>query len=269
MPGVKSAQSGGSPSSKAGAMKERPLLTFVLVALVLIPIAVGVISSGLGGFLAVVEGWTWWDGFLYVTSNLVGLGNPLTEVEVAEEIGPQLFDLLIAVWSLSISGTAIGIIGALSFNQFAVHGIEGRINRLQLKRATKQMRDMAAAADGMDLVEFQKAVVDAKLNVTPAEVEELFLEYDKDGSSNIDATEAERLIEELKKKAAGGGERGEPGSSDVALRKEVKEMRREMAELKQMMGTLIAGASGVGVSATQCPPGSSASSAPAGYFLSA
>ena len=80
------------------------------------PAVVLAVAAVLGGILAAVEGWRYEDGFLYVISNLCALANPLTDVGPDSEAG-MFFDILVALWSLAISGAAIGVVAALSFTE--------------------------------------------------------------------------------------------------------------------------------------------------------
>lgn len=71
-----------------------------------------------------------YNWFLYVVGNLAALGNPLTNV------GPrsgsrmvELLDLLIATWSLAVSGTVIGIAAGLTSMTHLTDRLNGMLRR--------------------------------------------------------------------------------------------------------------------------------------------
>lgn len=53
-------------------------------------------------------------GFYYVVGNLCGLATPLTDKSPDSTVG-ALVDILVAVWSLSIAGCFIGLVGNMTF----------------------------------------------------------------------------------------------------------------------------------------------------------
>jgi hypothetical protein len=63
----------------------------------------------LGGF----ENWRAWTGFLYVSSNVCGLGNPLTDASPHTH-GGIMVDILTSFWSIGVSGTIMGVVGGLT-----------------------------------------------------------------------------------------------------------------------------------------------------------
>jgi hypothetical protein len=72
----------------------------------------------------------WYQWFLYVCSNLVGLGNPLTNVSPQSgHVLSEMVDLLVAVWALSVFGTVVGVIGGLS----AMRNFDNFLNALILR----------------------------------------------------------------------------------------------------------------------------------------
>jgi hypothetical protein len=77
------------------------------------PVIVCLINCIFGIVLAMHEGWTIWVGFLYVSSTVCGLGNPLTAATPVT-VGGKTFDVLTALWSVSIAGTIMGVASALS-----------------------------------------------------------------------------------------------------------------------------------------------------------
>ena len=91
----------------------RSTVSFMLFVVVLCPAIVLGMGVFFGALLAEVEGWTFLDGCFYVLSNLTGLATPLTE-STPESTGGKVFDVLVAVWSLSLAGVIFGVLGSLS-----------------------------------------------------------------------------------------------------------------------------------------------------------
>ena len=70
------------------------VVTVIALGFVL-PASIGVMACLFGVGLAWAEGWAWNDGILYVISNLLGLGNPLTDV-IPTTFSGALFDVVIS-----------------------------------------------------------------------------------------------------------------------------------------------------------------------------
>ena len=106
-------------------IQQHPKIQFFLLLGVFIPLCVMFVSLMFGALLAYQEEWKWHEGFYYVVGNVVGLATPLTAVEPGDDFG-KIIDIVIAVWSLSITGCAIGIIGGSAlvqqFIQYAEQG---------------------------------------------------------------------------------------------------------------------------------------------------
>jgi len=85
-------------------------LALVVFLTLVTPVVVLPCAGLLGALLAEIEGWSIADGYLYVISNLTGLGNPLTDATPDTDAGIY-FALLVSIWSLTIAGAAISILG--------------------------------------------------------------------------------------------------------------------------------------------------------------
>ena len=93
--------------------KKHPIKVILKFTAIYCPIAV-IVSCGLIGIiLAPVEGWTWSQAFLYVTSNICGLCNPLTQVSPTTTVGNWV-DALSSFWSMAVTGVTIGVAGDLA-----------------------------------------------------------------------------------------------------------------------------------------------------------
>ena len=89
------------------------LITFLTFVFLIVPVLVIIIAFFFGLILAEVEGWPIVDGFYYVTSMLCGLPAPLTDVE-PDSMGGKIMDIIIAIWSLAVAGTVIGVVAGMS-----------------------------------------------------------------------------------------------------------------------------------------------------------
>jgi len=92
----------------------RQLFAFLVFVIIVVPVLVLIVSLFFGLILAEVEGWPIMDGFYYVTSMLCGLPAPLTDAEPDSTEG-KILDIIIAIWSLAVAGTVIGVVGGMSF----------------------------------------------------------------------------------------------------------------------------------------------------------
>jgi hypothetical protein len=235
-------------------MNGRPKLVFLIVVFLIIPLVVGVLSAFFGALLALVEEWEFFDGFLYVTQNLVGIAVPLTDVTVSSgNIGGELFDLLVAVWSLSVSGAAIGVIGALALNSIIVDGIESKIARFSMR---SKVAHLAAHNGGMTLADFRALVAsDPTLSsgTTNRQIDEIYHAADKNLDDTIKSNETGTLMEALRQVALnngkasntvvsiGGVEQPLTGTADssLALRKEVADLREEVRANAEMLKAIL------------------------------
>jgi hypothetical protein len=153
---------------------------------------------------------------------------------------PVALQVLVAVWSLSIAGTCIGIIGALSFTSVGTGAFEGCLHGCMQRR--RQSRALAqAAAGGMDLQEFKKVVRDTQPGLADAEVEALFRRCDADDSGALDETETRVLLATLDAAGRVGRATGavQPFDGSADLRSELEEMRRSVQALHEKVDRLV------------------------------
>ena len=156
------------------------------------------------------------DWFLYIISNLVGLGTPLTNVTPsAENIFGEIFDLFVAVWSLSVAGIVIGIIGTLSFTTMASTGFEQSMQR----RISRWVLRRKASAGGLDLNELRAFLAERGYAMSEEESEKVFLACDGDSSGKIDAEEVEKVIKVLD--SMGMVKRGASGKGQLEMKSQV------------------------------------------------
>jgi hypothetical protein len=100
----------------------------------IVPLAVISFAALLSMFLWAVEchkdnnRCDWYQWFLYVMGNLIGLANPLTNISPSNGGLSQIIDLLVSVWALSVAGTAIGIVSALVAVTTTASSIEKTLN---------------------------------------------------------------------------------------------------------------------------------------------
>ena len=91
---------------------------------------------------------SYYEWFKYILGNLVGLGNPLTNVSPSSEhIVSEVIDLVVSTWALAMVGTSVGIISGLaSVTSFALE-VESFLKALFLC-------EPCAYGDGLDGAEF-------------------------------------------------------------------------------------------------------------------
>jgi len=139
---------------------------------------------------------------------------------------------LIAVWSLSIAGTCIGIIGALAFTSSTTGAFEACLQRRRVVSALTQ-----EGRTGMDLQELKKLVVDKQLGLADAEVEALFGRCDADESGALDEAETRVLIATLD----ATGKLGQTTSTVQPLQRSstsADPLRTELAQLQRSVQAL-------------------------------
>jgi len=117
---------------------------------------------------------SYYEWIKYVVGNLVGVG--LTSIQPVSGNPPaELFDLLIATWSLTLTGTVIGIIGGLTaVSDLAAIGEEIPLVHKHLKRKVKRKVKRPAGSSAGDSEVELELEVDASLagdSTEPSELE--------------------------------------------------------------------------------------------------
>ena len=186
-----------------------PCLCTTFIVFVLVPLVVFLFSAAFGAVLYALECppaigtadeellCSVYDWFLYVTGNLVGLGNPLTNVTpVSGHVLAEMVDLMISTWSLAITGTVVGLIGGLAALRSAVDFTNQRIaGATTLARSSEDREFFSKVADGELIApeRFKQAVRQCQAKggegslhlLTNSELNALFVELDKDGSGYL------------------------------------------------------------------------------------
>jgi len=138
--------------------------------------------------MAGAEGWTFKTGFYYIIGNIVGLGNPLVAVTPTSG-GGEFCDVLISVWSLSVCGTAIGVIANLEIIKSSTRNVEQAFG-LREAELTAALNAAAAAGGEVDLNEFC-ALFGHKGQQNRAMIEKVFKEVDTNSNGFLDQAEVE------------------------------------------------------------------------------
>lgn len=86
-------------NSFIGIVTKNEFLKAFIALVILIPIWNAILCAAFGVLLALAEQWSMRDGILYVFTNTLGLGTPLTNV-VPTSIGGSLFDIVISSMAL-------------------------------------------------------------------------------------------------------------------------------------------------------------------------
>jgi hypothetical protein len=94
----------------------RVIGVFLVFMFFIVPATLLLAALIFGAMLADAEGWDWHDGFLYVITNLCILGGELTPATPNSDRG-RTIDVIIGLWTLSVQGTVIGVVGTLSIHE--------------------------------------------------------------------------------------------------------------------------------------------------------
>jgi len=197
-----------------------PCLSFTLFTFVFVPVVLFAVSAFFGIFLWRVEcdeaesdarrmlkagtitvdldgACDYYQWFLYILGNLVALGTPLTNVTpVAVNWFGEVLDLLISAWSISLSATAFGVVGALTFTNFMSTSMDQMVIRRTL---SNKIEALAGEADGgMNLAEFRAVAKEMLPQLFDDEIDEAFKSADGNNNGNIDTEEAQELLRGLR-----------------------------------------------------------------------
>ena len=174
---------------------------FLLFCFVLVPAIVMALACLFGAILAAAEGWSFYDGFLYVISNMTQLANPLTEV-MPDTVPGQIFDIIIALWSLAVAGTVIGVVASLGFVTTFVQAVEGRregeMDERQLSALAKAMQRSGTMKE-FDREEFKKVIGGSEQD---AEAAFVMLDVNEDGKLGRD--EIQKALDRQGSNSSGG-----------------------------------------------------------------
>ena len=193
-----------------------PFCTFFVFGLIFVPLAVFCISAIFALPLWAVEcgevenytpsAWSdednicsffqWW---IYIIGNLVGVS--ITNVApAAGHVFSEILDLLICVWSLTVAGLVIGLVGSLAWVNFLVENADSSLNSkfTSLMGLREKARELAADASGLDFDEFSQLCVEHSLSLPEERRRELFNSNDENGNGVIDSSEVEKLIAKMK-----------------------------------------------------------------------
>ena len=164
---------------------------FLLFCFVLVPAIVLALACFFGGILAAVEGWSFYDGFLYVISNMTQLANPLTEV-MPDTVPGQIFDIIVALWSLAVAGTVIGVVASLGFVTTFVAAVEGR---KEGEMDEHQISALAKAMQRSTTQEFDREAFKAVIGGSEQDAEAAFVRLDVNADGKLGRDEIQREID--------------------------------------------------------------------------
>lgn len=193
MESVGSREPQGQPSLASQAM------AFVSFALVVIPVVLCGIGALFGLMLAAGEGWELSDGVLYVVGNIVTLANPLVSNSPTTVSG-EVFDLVVSLWALALSGAALGVVGSFSLPNTLTGAIEeqmlaGKLGALGGQAEANLRAEAGAGGSGLSVEEMFAMLQHEGLVSSEEQCRRLFVLFDADGSGSIDSLEVERLVE--------------------------------------------------------------------------
>jgi len=185
-----------------------PLLVFLVAAICAVPIW-GMECLWQTGPVAGPESdvcvyYEWWK---YVMGNLVGLATPLTNVAPRSgHVLSEIFDLLVSVWGVALTGLIIGVIANLTFVKLLVKSSDGtivhKVGSLLVNSLALQVEDLAKDIEGMTLGDFAYLCASSVLRLSEEKVSQIFAEADADNNGTIDADEAKVVVEKLRASSA-------------------------------------------------------------------
>jgi len=96
-----------------------------------IPIYISIVAVAFGSLLGWVEGWLVKEGILYVFSNLLGLGTPLTEVTPTTLPG-DILDILISSVALGAAAVVVDYVTVLNPARYVRKRLKEYLDNLQV-----------------------------------------------------------------------------------------------------------------------------------------
>jgi len=178
----------------------------------------------------------WWK---YILGNLVGLGSPLTPVgPESGHMFAEVVDLLIAIWSLSVAGLVIGLLGSLAWvnvvTESADERISGKFDRMI--GFEDRVRDaIESKSSSMDFTAFSNLCKEQGMHINEAALREVFKSADADGSGFIEKSEVESLLAKVRDAEQAGGSSSSTGG-DIHTRMDEMDSkfqsRMDMVEAK-------------------------------------
>lgn len=164
---------------------------FGVVVIFIVPGVVLLLSCLFAAMLSGVEGWSFHDAFMYVTSGICGLSNPLTDVS-PDTHGGKVFDIIISIWSLSLSGAVIGAVGAFALVDAVIKTAEGR--KVDLAEDAADLQAAMASGDRLTFQTFLEAINRGESQWPEPIARSVFEALDVDSSGDLDRTEGDRLV---------------------------------------------------------------------------
>ena len=179
---------------------------------------------------------SYFEWFLYICGNLLGVQLTLV-APIAGHALPEILDLLISTWSLSLTGLAVGLVGGLSFVTRAVDNINETSERLGLSpqdRLHMKVQEDVTSGRLIDLERFVNMMRDTE-GRSDDELREVFKRLDTDGDNAVTTTELEQYLSGQLKK---GGRGSKQAMKKIQPQKETLyslrvELKAELASLQQ------------------------------------
>lgn len=221
--------------------------TFFVAGIVLVPLAVFALGAIFAAMLYAIEcseaknafgedtsTWTdeqlemcsfyeWW---LYIIGNLVGVS--IADVDVSSShVLAAVLDLLISVWSLTIAGLVIGLVGSLAWVSLITESAdEALTNRFSKAMAFSRLARQLAEGEGrLDFEAFEALCSEKDVTLSAEDLRAAFDKADVDKSGTIDASEVDALIASI------------PTSSSKSS---VEDLGARMASLEAKMDLILA-----------------------------
>jgi hypothetical protein len=191
-------------------------MTFFVFAIILIPSAVFTVAAFFAAALWSIECdaymldvaadlasgessdmcsyYEWW---LYIIGNLVGVSVADVTVESNHPFS-AILDLLISVWSLSVAGLVVGLLGSLSWVHLFAESTDSSLTRGFAMAFG--CRGVAAGGPAGATGSLEGSQFLEEINLEVAHLRELYDHAHRDGNGSINADEVERLLTKLHSK---------------------------------------------------------------------
>jgi len=199
----------GSPAEESSQNHHRPrcrcpsrcggFCTFFIVATIFVPVFIFLIS-----LLFALPLWgvecshddlcSYYEWFKYIIGNMVGLATPVTDYSpTSGHAFGEMFDLLIATWSMSLAGLIYGVMAALAFAAATTAHLDAGLTRVfdTLFGLGAEMKKAISGPGSMTIDAFLEDC--SETGISQAELRRIFTLSDPDGSGTIDDAEARRL----------------------------------------------------------------------------
>lgn len=162
--------------------------------------------------------------------NLVGLGNPLTNVSPSSGHAlSEIVDLLVSVWALAITGAVVGLVGGIAAMQSTMDVINTTIvsaasGRSPFARQAEALEQATAGGASVDLATFKEIARTETPKASDAALEAAFRKADASGNGVLDRMEVDKMLSSMK----AAGPEPMPVTSNSAIDRKLEELSAQI-----------------------------------------